>query len=212
MRRQTGYCPPFPLLAAGAFLLGSVLPAVIQGQATDPPGKPAVTWQTISGDGVVRASAVVDSVFVDRTVARTAVAGGDFAAYLMARLGVRRFPPDFNFRVNVDSSLIRIGGRVMDLPTEARNALGAVVMFLSPETRLEAQVEMIPEGPRAIHFHLRSTTVDGVPIPGGLLDAGMAEVGRQYPALTSSGRDLFVEIPSAATVTFATDSVVLRGP
>jgi hypothetical protein len=160
----------------------------------------------------VRASAAVDSVFIDRRVSRIAVAGGDFTAYLMARLGVRGFPPDFNFRVNVDSSLIVIGGRVMDLPGEARNALGSLVLFLSPETRLEAQVEMVPEGPRAIHFHLRTATVQGVAVPSVLLEPVMAEIGRQYPALTSSGRDLFVEVPSGATVAFMTDSVELHGP
>lgn len=200
-------------LGAGVLLwLAFTLSGSVQGQTAPAEGEPAVVWQPISAEGVVRASALVDSVFIDRRIARTAVSGGDFTAYLMARLGVRRFPPDFNFRVNVDSSLIRIGGRVMDLSGEARASLGSLVMFLSPVTRLEAQVEMTPEGPRAVHFHLRSATVEGVPIPGVLLDPVMAEVGRQYPALTSSGRDLFVEVPSGASVTFVTDSVVLRGP
>jgi len=200
-------------LGAGSIVLLLCLPAVAQAQSDSAPSRgAAVAWQPISAEGVVRASALVDSVFVDRRLPQASVGGGDFAAYLMARLGVRRFPPDFNFRVAADSGGIRIGGRVMDLPGEARSALSSLVMLLAPETRLEAQIVLLPEGSRAIHFHLDAVTVEGVAIPNGLLDPMMAEVGRQYPALTSSGRDLYVEVPSGALVVFTIDSVTLKGP
>ncbi len=100
------------------------------------------TWQAITPEGVIRASALVDSVFVDKQINRAAVGGGDFTAYLMARLGVNRIPPDFQYRVRVDTALIHLGGRLADLPDEARSSLGPLVMFLKPETRLLAEIDL----------------------------------------------------------------------
>jgi len=40
----------------------------------------------------------------------------------------------------------------------------------------------------------------------------MAGVGDQYPALTSSGRDLFVEIPAGGRMALRPDSVALALP
>jgi hypothetical protein len=60
----------------------------------------------------------------------------------MARLGVNRIPPDFQYRVRVDTALIHLGGRLADLPDEARSSLGPLVMFLKPETRLLAEIDL----------------------------------------------------------------------
>lgn len=160
----------------------------------------------------MRSSVVVDSVFVDRLLPRATVGGGDFTAYLMARLGVTRIPPDFNYRVLVDSAYIRIGGRLADLPHEARAALNPLFLLLTPETRLVAEVELSYAGPRAAHFHLKAALIEGVPVPEELLQPVMAGVGAQYPALTSSGRDLYVEIPAGGKITLLPDSVALIGP
>lgn len=169
-------------------------------------------WAAIAAPGVARASALVDSVYVDRLLPRAVVAGGDFAAYLMARLGMRALPPDFGFKVAIDTSLIRIGGRIGDLPVEARQALSQLVLMLPAQTRLEAQVVLLPAGPEAVRFHLRSATVDGIAIPEILLAPLMASVGRQYPALTETGRDLYVQIPAGAGVRLISGAVVLTGP
>ena len=170
------------------------------------------TWQTITPEGVVRASALVDSVFVDKQINRAQVGGGDFTAYLMARLGVNRIPPDFQYRVRVDTALIHFGGRLADLPDEARSSLGPLVMFLKPETRLMAEIDLQTAGPRAVHFRLRNVLIDGVPVPEALLQPVMASVGDQYPALTSSGRDLYVEIPEGGRMALRPDSVALALP
>ena len=98
---------------------------------------------------MVRASAVVDSVFVEKQINSGTVAGGDFTAYLMARLGINRIPADFNYRVLVDTSLIHLRGKLSDLPGEARTALSPLLMLLAPETELTAEIDLVPAGARA---------------------------------------------------------------
>jgi hypothetical protein len=187
--------PTLPLLLATL-----LIPVSLAGQDS--------TWQAITPEGVVRASSLVDSVFIDKQI-NQAVVGG---AYLMARLGVNRIPPDFQYRVRVDTALIHLGGRLADLPEEAKSSLGPLVMFLKPETRLLAEIDLQTAGPRAVHFRLRSVLIDGVPVPESLLQPVMASVGDEYPALTSSGRDLYVEIPQGGRMALRPDSVALALP
>jgi hypothetical protein len=192
-----------PWMVVLASLLGSSLPAQTPGDTAARP---------ISHDGVLRASALVDSVYVDRKLASAVVDGGDFTAYLMARLGVKTLPPDFGYRVTVDSTLIRIGGRIADLPAEARQALAPLVLVLSAETRLEAQVELLPAGRQAVRFHLRGATVQGVAVPEPFLAPLMSDIGRRYPALTATGRDLYVQVPAGARMQLVIGGVALSGP
>jgi hypothetical protein len=189
-----------------AILLASCLASTVAAQSADSIGRP------ISADGVTRASALVDSVYVDRLLPSAVVDGGDFTAYLMARLGVRTLPPDFGYRVTVDSSLIRIAGRVADLPSEARQALARLLLVLPPETHLEAQIELLPAGREAVRFHLRGATVQGLPIPEPFLAPIMADIGRRYPALTATGRDLYVQVPAGARMRLVQGGVALTGP
>ena len=198
---------PATLLLCG-LLAGTAAPTTVRSQM---PGEPA-EWAAITAPGVTRAAAQVDSVYVDRQLPEVVIAGGDFAAYLMARLGLRSSPPDFGFQVAIDTSLIRIGGRISDLPAEARQALSQLVLMLPASTRLEAQVDLARAGPEAVRFHLRSATVDGIGIPEMLLAPLMGSVGRQYPALTASGRDLYVQIPAGASMKLIPGAVVLTGP
>ena len=58
----------------------------------------------------------------------------------------------------------------------------------------------------------RRCLIDGVPVPESLLQPVMAGVGDQYPALTSSGRDLYVEIPAGGRMALRSDSVALALP
>jgi hypothetical protein len=85
-------------------------------------------------------------------------------------------------------------------------------MVLPPDTRLEAQIELLPAGPEAARFRLRSATVQGIPVPEAFLGSMLAEVGRQYPALTPSGRDLLVQIPTGARMVLLPGAVELIGP
>lgn len=194
-------------LSAGFFwsLLIASQPLAAQ-TAAEPLSKP------ITAAGVARAAALVDSVFIDRQLSRVTVDGGDFTAYLMARLGVQVIPPDFGYRVTVDTTTLRIGGRISDLPREAREALAQMVFLLPPETRLEGQVELLPAGKEAVRFHLRGATVQGVAVPEPLFASLMADIGRQYPALTATGRDLFVQVPEGARIRLVPGGVELIGP
>jgi hypothetical protein len=198
------HLPALTLPALLALVLGAA-PATAQESATEDP-------RPIRPEGVLRASALVDSVFIDRQLTQATVDGGDFAAYLMARLGARNLPPDFAYTVVVDSALIRIGGTIGELPPEARQALSQLVLLMPPETRLEAQVELAPAGKEAVRFHLRTATIQGIPIPEAFLAPVLANIGRQYPALTASGRDLYVQIPSGATISLNPSGVLLIGP
>lgn len=200
---------PLRHLRALTLLLACAAPARAAAQAE-------AAWDTtarvIAAGGVLRASALVDSVYVDRRLPRATVDGGDFTAYLMARLGVRQLPPDFGYRVRIDTTGIRIAGRIADLPAEARRALAQLVMVLPQDTRLEAQVELLPAGREAVRFHLRGATVQGIPVPEALLAPIMAGIGRQYPALTPSGRDLYVQVPDGASMALIPGGVLLVGP
>lgn len=187
-----------------ALLLGSA--AQLQAQQGDS------AWKPIATEGVLRASAIVDSVFVDNQLKQATVDGGDFSAYLMARLGIQTLPPDFGFRVLVDSSMIRIGGRISDLPSQARQALSQLVMLLPPTTRLEAQVVLLPAGKQAVRFHLNGATVQGIPVPESVLNSVMRNVGQQYPALTETGRDLLVQVPAGGKMKLVSGAVQLIAP
>jgi len=192
----------FPLLVAAA--LGTVSPLRAQHAGS--------AWEPIATEGVLRASAIVDSVFVDRRLRQATVDGGDFTAYLMARLGIRTLPNDFGYRVLVDSAMIRIGGRIADLPADAQRALAQLVFILPPATRLEAQVTLLPAGREAMRFHLEGATVQGIPVPETLLQSVMTGVGRQYPALTETGRDLFVQVPPGGRMALVPGGVRLTAP
>ena len=169
-------------------------------------------WKPIDPEGVLRASAIVDSVFVDRQLRQATVDGGDFTAYLMARLGIHKLPPDFGYRVLVDSSMIRIGGRISDLPSDARRALAQLVLVLPPSTRLEARIALLEAGRQAVRFHLGGATVQGIPVPDAVLNSMMRNVGQQYPALTETGRDLYVQVPAGARMALQPGGVRLTAP
>jgi hypothetical protein len=154
----------------------------------------------------------VDSVFVERSLRGAVVDGGDFSAYLMARLGVRPIPPSLGFRVTVDTEHILLHGRIRDLPPQAAAALGPMVTALDPETMVQAEIGLSSAGPRAVRFRLVSVEIGGFTMPEMLLQPALAEVGRQYPALTASGRDLLVEIPPGGRITLMPVGIALTGP
>ncbi len=205
-------CGLLPLSDMRAGLAVVLIASALLAPALDAQSGPDSLWQPITAAGVLRASARVDSVFVDRSLPNARVDGGDFTAYLMARLGVHVIPPDLGYRVAVDTSTIRIGGRISDLPREARAALSQLVMLLPADTRLEARVELLPAGREAVRFHLAGATVNGLPLPEALFAPLMADIGRQYPALTATGRDLYVQIPAGARITLQPGAVLLIGP
>ena len=160
--------------------------------------------------GVVRAAGKVDSVFVARLSDTATVDAGDWTAYLMARLGVKPIP-EMGLRVFIDSTHLRVRGRVSDIPAEARTALVSLLAFLDPETPFEAAVTLDRAAPNAIRFHLESAWIAGFTVPDAILGQGLRVVGEKYPVLANGGRDLFVEIPANAIVRFTSAGVRLVG-
>jgi hypothetical protein len=185
----------FHLLGLGALLLTA--------SATDQtPGR-------ITPEGVVRAQAVVDSVFLDRKVPKGAIEGGDWASYLMVRLGVVPLPDSVGIAVAVDSQLITFSGRIQDLPPEARAMLGSLSALVDPATVLSAEIELVPASKGLAHFRLRKVSVGMFPVPDTMLRLMMMDIGEKYPALTETGRDLFVQIPPDGRVTLSPGAVLI---
>ena len=189
-----------------ALLLLTLVPAISWAQ------EPDSSWKIIRSEGVLRASSLVDSVFVDRQLSAATVDGGDFAAYLMARLGATNLPPDFNYRVAIDSTQIRIGGKLSELPPEARRSLSQLMMLFPPDSRLEARITLHGAGKQAVRFRLDAVSIRGLPVPESILQPLMTNIGKQYPALTATGRDLYVQVPDRATMQLASGVVRLVGP
>ncbi len=165
----------------------------------------------LSRAGVVRAQAVVDSVFLDRKTPEGTIEGGDWASYLMARLGAP-LPDSINFRVAVDSERITLSGRIQDLPPEARAMIGPLAVLVDSTTVLAAEVVLAPAMRGLAHFRLRAVSVGNIPVPELLLQSMLFNVGDRYPALTKSGRDLYVEIPPDGRLTLAAGAVRLAVP
>jgi hypothetical protein len=190
-----------PLAAAVAVILA---PALLAAQAPPP--------DSVRQQGVARASAVVDSVFVDRQLAEGLVASGDWASYLMARLGIYPIPADLRIEVLCDTQRITIQTKVGDLPAEAKLALGPIVGMLPPETVVAGDIGLQKVAREVVQFRLETVRVNGVPLPEGLVATVMMDVGKKYPALSRSGRSLFVEIPTDAAVELRRGAVRLVGP
>jgi hypothetical protein len=179
---------------------------------TAPPAAAQASPDSVTQWGVVRASAVVDAVFVDRKLPDGTVGVGDWASYLMARLGVVPIPSDVRVMVRSDSTRVVISSRIRDLNAETRAALGPIVGMLPPDTEIAGDITLLRPHPEVVQFYLATVRVNGVPIPDGFVAATMLEVGKQYPALSSSGRSLYVQVPAEAQVQFLPGWVRLIGP
>lgn len=163
----------------------------------------------LSNDGVARAASQVDSVFVGRTKADGRVEGGDWASYLLARLGTGRIPDSLGIQVGIDSTHIEVRGRLQDLPHEARALLGPLAHMVDSATVVIAEVVMERTGRQVERFWLRGLRVNGFLLPEFVLGSMMASVGRQYPALTASGRDLYVQIPTDGRLTLGDGALLI---
>jgi hypothetical protein len=192
-------------LLAGILAAGS--PSVLLGQSAPPSGAGRLTRE-----GVVRAQAVVDSVFLDRKSTVGTIEGGDWASYLLVRLGVNPFPDSTEFLVAVDSSHITFSGRIRDLPPDARAMIGPLSALVDSNTVLVADIVQLPANKGLAHFRLRGVSVGGFSVPDLVLHSMLLDIGERYPALTESGRDLYIEIPPDGRVTLVQGGVRLSAP
>lgn len=167
---------------------------------------------TLSNAGVVRASGVVDSVFVKKVRPAATVAGGDWTSYMMARLGIRPIPAGMGIHVEVDTARIELAGTIGELPPEAQAELRPLFQIFGPNTPYTADVTLFPAGAGAVRFRLHRVTINHIPIPDTWLQGVMTQVGKQYPALTRTGRDLFVAIPRGGAVHLVQGGVQLMAP
>ncbi|HEV8600025.1 MAG TPA: hypothetical protein VGQ69_11740 [Gemmatimonadales bacterium] len=170
-----------------------------------PPGR-------ISRAGVARAQAVVDSVFLDRKATEGSIEGGDWASYLMARLGVEPIPESTEIQIMVDSQRIVLSGRIQDLPEAARAMIGPLAALVDSSTVLAADIALLPAAQGLSHFRLEGVSIGGFPVPEVILRSMLLDVGEHYPALTKTGRDLYVEIPPDGRVTLIPGAVRLTAP
>lgn len=176
--------------------LALCLPRVAPAQSAVPSEAVApLVWEPISMAAIARANAKVESVFITRTAASDTINGGDWVSYLAARLGALPIPDTTGIRVAVDTHRIVVRGRVVDLPAETRELFWPLQFFSDTTTTLEAEIVMAPTGPGAVRFVLTTIKVNGRAIPESVLSIFLAGVGRQYPVLTRTGRELLVGVP-----------------
>jgi hypothetical protein len=190
-------------LATVAALVG---PMALAAQTAVAPGS------LITNDGVGRASAAVDAVFLDRTRLIDTVDVGDFTSYLIARMGAPPFEEGIAFRVTADSARARITGRLMDFPAETRSELGPIFAFVDSTSAFAAEVALVERAHGIMRWRLMRVTVNGFPVPDFLLVPALREYNRRYPVLGNNGRDFLVAMPPEATAALVTDGLEIRMP
>jgi hypothetical protein len=173
---------------------------------------PRIPGGRITNAGVSRANLAVDSVFIRRAIRGDTIEIGDFTGYLLARLGVPPFSDSLNFAVTSDTSRVRITGRLMDFPVEARTELGPIFTFLDSTSVFTVDISMPQGSDRLMRFRLQRTTVRGIPIPDMLLLPALNEYARRYPVLADGGRELLVEMPVGATARLVTNGIAIYMP
>ena len=190
---------------------GLLLPTIVALAATaSPASAQALAWDSLSMAGIARASDRVNAVFVDRVSRNERVPAGDWVSYLAARLDALPIPDSLGILVAVDSAVIRVRGRVMDFPADTRELFRPLLFFMDSTAVLEGTVIMGPSHPGAIRFILATISINGIMVPESILSRFMAQVGRRYPVLTETGRELIIAIPPEGRVTLERNAVRLR--
>lgn len=199
-----------PKLTASPFRIVPILAALIAVPLMAQDDRPPVS--RISNEGVLRADSAVDAVFLSRSRLIDTVDIGDFASHLLARLGVPPFADSLQFEVTADSLRVRISGRLIDFPPEARIDLNPIFFFVDSMTPFTALVSLIERANGVMRFRLERVLVGGFPVPELLLLPALREYDRRYPVLANNGRDLLVAMPPDATVKLVTNGIELRMP
>lgn len=193
-------------LVVVAVLVALVTPRIARAQDS-------LRGSRVTNAGVVRANAATDSVFVLRAKTRDSVDIGDFASYLLARIGAPPFPDSLAFRVTSDSARVKISGRLMDFPEDSRAELGPIFSFLDSTSVIVAEISMPQADNGIMVFRLERITVRGFPIPDLLTMAAMSKYRALYPTmLAAGGREFHAEIPREAHARLTTNAIVLTMP
>jgi hypothetical protein len=181
--------------------------------ATSAHAQDSLPGSRLSNAGVIRAGSATDSVFVARTRVVDTLDIGDFASFLVAKIGTARLYDSLAFKVTADSQRVRVSGRLMDFPADSRAELGPIFSFLDSTSVFVAEVSMPQAQDGIMIFRLERISVRGLTIPDLLLAAALSSYQSRYPGkLAAGGREFHVEIPREAHASLVTDSIVLRMP
>lgn len=167
----------------------------------------------LSNAGVVRAGSATDSVFVARTRAVDTINIGDFASFLIAKLGGTRLYDSLEFKVTSDTQRVRISGRLMDFPADSRSEISPIFAFLDSTSVFVAEISMPQADSGIMVFRLERLTVRGLTIPDLLVLAALSSYRAKYPdKLAAGGKEFHAEIPRQAHAKLIKDAIVLRMP
>ena len=167
----------------------------------------------LSNAGVVRAGSATDSVFVARTRAVDTINIGDFASFLIAKLGGTRLYDSLQFKVTSDTQRVRISGRLMDFPADSRSEISPIFAFLDSTSVFVAEISMPQADSGIMVFRLERLTVRGLTIPDLLVLAALSSYRAKYPdKLAAGGKEFHAEIPRQAHAKLIKDAIVLRMP
>ena len=166
-----------------------------------------------SNAGVVRAGSATDSVFVARLRTVDTINIGDFASFLIAKLGGTTLYDSLQFKVTSDSTRVRISGRLMDFPPDSRSEISPIFAFLDSTSVFVAEISMPQADSGIMVFRLERLSVRGLPIPDILVLAALSSYRAKYPdKLAAGGKEFHVEIPRMAHARLIKDAIILRMP
>ena len=196
--------------AAGLWLLALALLAV----ATVPAhAQDTLPGTRLTNAGVVRAGSATDSVFVARIRLVDTINVGDFASFLIAKLGNTTLYDSLKFKVTSDSLRVRISGRLMDFPADSRGEISPIFAFLDSTSVFVAEISMPQADSGIMVFRLERLTVRGLPIPDLLVLAALSSYRAKYPdKLAAGGKEFHAEIPRLAHAKLIKDAIILRMP
>lgn len=196
--------------SCAALMVIVVTPGALAAQTS---GAPVLPGSPITNEGVIRAGAQIDSVFISRLARIDTVDPGDFTAHVLARLGVPAFDSTtLGFRVTTDTARARISGRIADFPADVRHELGPLFTFIDSTAVFVAELSMPQHSDGIMRFRLERVKVGALTIPDLLLSVPLAEYARRYPVLTGGGREFLVEIPPDARARFVTNGIEISVP
>ena len=181
-------------------------PATAQTRDSLPPSR-------LTNAGVTRAGLATDSVFVARTRLVDSIDIGDFASFLVAKLGATTLYDSLAFKVTSDSQRVRISGRLMDFPPDSRTEVQPIFSFLDSTSVFVAEMSMPQAESGIMVFRLERLTVRGLPIPDLLVLAALSSYRARYPdKLAAGGKEFHVQIPREARAKLIQNAIVLRMP
>lgn len=177
------------------------------------PAQDTLPGTRLTNAGVLRAGFATDSVFVARVRVVDTINIGDFASFLIAKLGGTTLYDSLQFKVTSDSQRVRISGRLMDFPPDSRREISPIFAFLDSTSVFVAEISMPQADSGIMVFRLERLTVRGLAIPDLLVLVALSSYRAKYPdKLAAGGKEFHVEIPRRAHAALIKDAIILGIP